>query len=578
MKQNVRVWIVVALLMAPLCSHADATMIVEKNVAVPMRDGVVLRADIFRPDSKEPLPVLLYRTPYDKHFAAREYRTHLKAVERGYVVVLQDVRGRYASDGLFNPYFNEGDDGYDSIEWAAKQSWSNGDVGTYGLSYPAAVQWLAAVRSPPHLKAMVPAMTFSSPRNFFYMNGVFDMSWLPWIYFNIAPDARARLGIEGDITDAEVAAAWDKDGDALLSHLPLQSLPMLRDEAPFYFDWLAHSPYDDWWSWAEIRGRYHRTDAAVLNISGWFDEAYGPEGAVTNFKGLVDARKQKPSRTQLILGPWQHGVFETGEHRLGELYFGPDAGIDYDETLLQFFDRHLKHKETARDAAVRYWVMGANEWRTADEFPPAAAASLTFCLGNKDGGLLQDCELPSNAATTTFTADPQHPVVDPYGSFAAHDFQILAERDDVLVFETAPLEKAVTMAGYATAQLFVSCDCRDFDLWVRLMDVYPDGRAINLMSPGGDVQRMSYRNDTPEKQLLTPGKVYAVAIDGLLTANRFDIGHRIRIQVSASFSPHLSRNLQTGESEITSAESRKAVITLHHDVELPATLKLPVIH
>jgi uncharacterized protein len=198
--------IAIALLVTlSLCSCARSKLLVEHNVEIEMRDSVVLRADVFRPNTDAAVPVLVYRTPYNKQDATNEYATHLRAVERGYAVVVQDVRGRYASDGFFNPYRNEGQDGYDTIEWAAAQSWSNGQVGTYGLSYPGAVQWLAAVESPPHLKAMAPAMTFSTPRNFFYMNGVFDLSWLPWIYLNIAPDARLRLGIEGAKTGTEVA-------------------------------------------------------------------------------------------------------------------------------------------------------------------------------------------------------------------------------------------------------------------------------------------------------------------------------------------------------------------------------------
>ena len=223
-------------------------MIVEYDVAVPMRDDIVLRADIYRPGSGGPHPTLIYRTPYGKHFAADTYQTHLRAVGRGYVVVLQDVRGRYASEGSFNPYFNEGEDGYDTIEWAANEPWSNGDIGTFGLSYPGAAQWLAAVQSPPHLKAMVPAMTFSTPGNFFYMNGVFDMSWLPWSVVNIAPDARIRHDLPGPTSDDDVVAAWEQEADAVLSFLPLSELPILRNEAPFYFEWLEHKPTDPWWS------------------------------------------------------------------------------------------------------------------------------------------------------------------------------------------------------------------------------------------------------------------------------------------------------------------------------------------
>ena len=559
----------------------QSNIIIERDAEITVRDNVVLRADIYRPRSKGPKPVLIYRTPYGKHNAAEEYQTHLRAVERGYVVVLQDVRGRYASDGVFDPYWNEGNDGYDTIEWAAKQAWSNGAVGTYGLSYPGAVQWLAAIQSPPHLQAMVPAMTFSSPRNFFYMNGVFDLSWLPWVYFNIAPDARVRLGLDGPQSNEEVSSQWQRDQEEILSFLPLAELPHLRDEAPFYFKWLEHAPNDPWWDWAEIRGRYDRTDAAVLNMSGWYDEAYGPEGATTNFNGLVAARGVNGANTNLIIGPWQHGVDSVENQQLGELDFGPDSTIDYDEEVLNFFDMHLQQTDARpkKEPSVRYFVMGANEWRTSGQWPPAEASSSRLCLaGISAQTILQDCGGQSSETTSTFTADPQHPVTDPHGTFKAHDFQSLAEREDVLIFETEPLSEAVTIAGNTVARLFVSCDCADFDLWVRLLDVYPDGRAINLMSPGADVQRMSLRGNGTKAQLLTPGEIYAVEIDGLLTANQFAPGHRIRIQISASFAPHLSRNLQTGQSEVTSSASAIANITVHHSDEFASSLVLPVVN
>lgn len=555
-------------------------VIVDRDVDVPMRDEVVLRADIYRPDTAGRHPTLVYRTPYGKHSAVIEYQTHLKAVERGYVVVLQDVRGRYASEGIFDAYRNEGADGYDTIEWAAKQAWSNGDVGTYGLSYPGAVQWLAAMQSPPHLKAMVPAMTFSTPRNFFYMNGVFDLSWLPWVYFNIAPDARMRLGITGATSDSEVADAWEREGEDILSFRPLADLPFLRREAPFYFEWLKHPPTDNWWDWAEIRGRYQSTDAAVLNLSGWFDEAYGPEGAVTNHLGITASRENGVARSHLILGPWKHGVASTKRERLGERDFGPQSAIDYDAELLRFFDHYLRNEDDtfSTEPAIRYFMMGANEWRTSDSWPPPDAEDEILCLATAaENGVLDDCGSETTTAESSFTADPAHPVVDTFANFEVNDYQALATRDDVLVFDTPPLGEALSIAGNATARMFVSCDCVDFDLWVRLLDVYPDGRAINLMSPGADLQRMSYRDSEQDPQLLTPGEIYEVAIDRLISANRFEAGHRVRIQVSASFAPHVSLNLQTGQSEVVSSESVPATITVHHDGDHTSALILPVV-
>jgi putative CocE/NonD family hydrolase len=545
-----------------------------------MRDGVALRADVYRPSGGGKFPVLVFRTPYGKHSAARSDRIHLKAVGRGYVVVMQDVRGRHASDGIFEPYRQEGTDGYDTIEWAAAQAWSNGRIGTYGLSYPGAVQWLAAMEAPPHLVAMAPAMTFSTPRKFFYMNGIFDLSWLPWIYQYVAPDARRRHGLpEGG--DAE--QSWSAVAQEYQSWLPLRDLPWLRQEAPYYFEWLAHPPEDPWWDWAELRGRYARVSAAVLNLSGWYDDAYGVEGAATNYNGLRQARSGRGSaRTHLVLGPWVHGVPSAADGRAGDLDFGPNAVIDYDELVLDFHDYYARGitNRFAKDTPVRYFVMGANEWRQASHWPPATRRTTTFYFEGAGAANERRLQLALPAATlsrSTFIADPSNPVEDPYGTPGAHDYRVLESRKDLLTFDTEPLSEDLWLAGDIGAVLYASCDCRDFDLWVRLQDVHPDGRAFNLMSPGNDVLRASYRNAAAGRQLLHPGGIYELKLPSMPTSMRFARGHRIRAQISASFTPHLSRNLQTGESEIVAADSRVAAITIHHSADHASRLELPVL-
>ena len=557
----------------------SSDFVADRDVPVQMRDGIKLYADVFRPRGGGPFPVLVYRTPYGKSAAAEAYDTHLSAVRRGYAVVLQDVRGRYASDGDFDPYRREGPDGYDTIEWAAAQPWSSGRVGTYGLSYPGAVQWLAAMEAPPHLKAMAPAMTFSSPRNFFYANGTFDMSWLPWIYQNVAPDRRAREGLPG-ITRGEAARrTWPAVAPEYLSWRPLRALPYLRDEAPFYFEWLQHPPEDPWWNWAELRGRYGIVTAAVLNLSGWFDEAYGPEGAVTNFRGLVAARAgEANARTHLILGPWTHGVHATMSQRAGDLDFGPEAVIDYDDVLLDFFDRYLRGNEHGPAPTVRYFVMGENRWREDTQWPPTEAVKEPLYFHATGEKLLLASHLESvGAASSKFVSNPDLPVINPHSLLGPHDYQRLAKRVDVLTFDTEPFQASLTVAGGVSAIVYASCDCRDFDLWVRLQDVWPDGRAMNLMSPGNDVLRASYRNPQAGQQLLRPDKIYELKLSKMMTAIGFAKGHRLRVQISASFAPHFSTNLQTGQSETNSAVSRPATISIHHDRHYQSRLILPVV-
>src|SRR3954463_1830945 len=230
---------VVFLLLLPATSRlsGQSPARIDTGVGVPMRDGVVLRADLYRPRSDGRFPVLVYRTPYGRIEAPPDPLV-LAAVRRGYAVVLQDVRGRYGSDGVFEPYQQEGRDGYDTIEWAARQPWSNGSVGTLGLSYPGAVQWLAAVEHPPSLKAMVPAMTFSSPESFWYSGGVWDGSWLDWTWLNIAPDLRRRLDRPGPRTADSAAITWKRDAERARKHRPLNTLAEFKDIAPWYYEWM----------------------------------------------------------------------------------------------------------------------------------------------------------------------------------------------------------------------------------------------------------------------------------------------------------------------------------------------------
>jgi predicted acyl esterase len=547
-------------LLAAKARAQDTTFVRDTNVAIPMRDLTVLRANIWRPSGAGPFPVLVYRTPYDKDAAGAAQSTARKAVLRGYAVVMQDVRGRYASEGEYLAYQQEGRDGYDTIEWAATQPWSNGAVGTFGLSYPGAVQWLAAIESPPHLRAMAPAMTFASPNQFWYSNGVWDLSWIGWIYNNIAPDRRKRLGLPP-------AQPWDSVKDQMRGKLPLAAMKDLEVVAPWYYEWLRHPAFDPWWNWAELRGRYDRTNAAVLNLSGWHDEAYGPHGATTNFAGLAAARSGKPLRAGLIVGPWTHGVPRLNRVTAGVREYGRAGTIDYDETVLNWMDRYVREIDNGVDRAkpVRIFVMGSNRWIESDAWPVPGTRSDTLVL-RKEG------------AATTIVSYPPNPVVDPHAERnGAQDYRVLAERMNVVIFETPPLERDVTVVGAMNAELHVSVDAPDTDIWVKVYDVAPNGTALNLMSPGLDVLRASYRNGKAARELLQPGRVYQLALRDLLTANTFKQGNRIRVAVMTTFYPHFSRNTHTGKLEAASGESQVARVTIHHSAKYPARLILPVL-
>jgi hypothetical protein len=572
-----------AFVIGSCCSSiAAAQAIHDTNVAIPMRDSVLLRADVWRPAGDGKFPVLVYRTPYGKQAAEDDYTTFSKALDRGYAVVIQDVRGRYASAGEFNPYRNEGQDGYDTIEWAATQPWSDGRVGSFGLSYPGAVQWLAAVESPPHLKAMVPAMTFSRPETFFYSGGVWDLSWISWVWFNIAPDALERLG-RAPRTDEQVAGDWEANSNKWLHYLPLNQLEALHDAAPWYYEWLDHPPADPWWDWADLTTRYRKTTAAVLNISGWYDEGYGPTGAIENFQGLRAARAGRPSRTQLIIGPWPHGVGGIGRSKAGDRSMGTNASLDYDELVLSWMDRYVREIPNGVDTLprVRVYLMGADEWLTGSRWPLAGTVPMPLYLSGGDSiapdGRLLKTRPREDEAFSVFFSDPEHPLTDPYGDASgAHDYNRLTGRSDLLSFDTAPLDSAVDVVGPVSADLYFSVDNRDTDFYVRLLDVAPDGTAYNLMHPGLTVQRASARNGTMSPELLVPNRVYRLRLTRMLTGNRFLPGHRIRIQISASFFPWFSRNLHTGYSDVTGDVMAPARITVYHDRLHPSRITLTV--
>jgi uncharacterized protein len=567
MRQLVLTAAVLALSSTALPLHSQTPTRVDTGVAVPMRDGVVLRADLHRPDRGGRFPVLVYRTPYGR----RETPTDplvLAAVRRGYAVLLQDVRGRYGSGGVFQPYRQEGKDGYDTIEWAARQSWSNGSVGTFGLSYPGAVQWLAAVERPPSLRAMVPAMTYSRPESFWYSGGVWDGSWLDWTWLNIAPDLRRRLDVAGPRDDEEVARSWDRDGPAARRYRPMLELPDFKGVAPWYYEWMRHPPKDPWWNWATLEGRYGQVEAPVLNLSGWFDEAYGPVGAVENFQGAGDA---------LVLGPWTHG----GMHRskAGDREFRPSSRLDYESVVLDWMDRHVKSVDSApMGPPVRVFVMGANRWRTADRWPiPGIRLDTMYLLTGKNSrevGKLVRGSQPGARSEAVIRSDPSHPVSDPFkGRFGAHDYRALESGLSVAVFESEPFAMPVEIIGRVVVELAATATVPDFDLWVQLYDVAPDGTAWNLSTPGTALQRASYRDGGPQRRLIQPGETVRLRMDRLVTANRFLPGHRLRVVVTPQFYPLFSVNPQTGSQEFESDSVRAGEIRVGYS----SLIVLPVV-
>ena len=551
--------------------RSSYTVRLETDVPAKMRDGTLLKADILRPEAEGKYPAILYRTPYGKKRVWRETELPIRLARAGYVFVIQDVRGRYGSEGRFDPYRQELKDGFDSVEWVAGLPYCDGKVGMAGLSYPGAVQWLAAGQAPPHLKAIVPAMCFSNARHFFYTGGAFDLSWIGWIYNSIAPDLRRKQDLEGPQTWQEARPLWEENKSAWLRYLPLRELPVLKEVAPFYYDWLAHPDDGPYWDFADVEAKYPRIRVPALNLSGWHDEGYGPIGAVRNFNGT------RRNGSRLILGPWTHGAPSLSSTWEGELDFGPNAGLDYPALLLRWYDRWLKGIDNGvdREAPVRLFVMGENAWRDEQEWPLARTHYTSYYL-RSDGRL--STSKPGGEEPDRYTYDPLDPVIDPRGGILGpFDQSIFESRSDVIVYSTEPLERDIEVTGPIEADLWISSSAPDTDFFVRLLDVYPDGKAYNLESPTREVLRVRYRNDETRPELLTPGKVERIRLRLMMTSNLFKTGHQIRIHVTSSFFPHLDRNPNSGHDFGVDDETRKAEQTLYHDREHPSRIILPVI-
>jgi putative CocE/NonD family hydrolase len=563
-------------------------IVIETDVAVPMRDGVVLRADVYRPEGNGRHPVLVMRTPYGKDgvIADGSEPTVLRGARAGYAVVVQDVRGRFHSDGAFEPYRQEGRDGYDTIEWAAVQPWSNGRVGTFGLSYPGAVQWLAAMERPPHLVAMLPAMTFASGRHFFYYGGAFNHDWMRWILNYIAPEERRRRGLAGPRTEKEAEALWEVHKWEWERFLPIGGLDVLEGLAPWYFDWLAHPDDGADWAFADVTAAHGSIGVPALSLSAWHDSNYGPIGAITNFTGVRARGASEAARRgqRLVLGPWDHGDPGIAETRVGELDYGGNAPIDYFGLVLRWHDRWLRGIPNGVDAGapVRLFVMGENVWRDENEWPLARARPTAYYLRSNgdaaEAGRLSEEPPPAGEAADRYDYDPRDPVViENFEVMGPRDRSGLETRRDLLVYTTPPLAGDVEVTGPVSARLWIASSAVDTDFMVMLLDVHPDGRAYNVMPIEAGVLRARYRESQAAPRLLTPGEPVEITIGDMVTSNLFRRGHRIRLHVTSSRFPVFDRNLNTGEAPAGATRPVVARQTILHDDAHPSHVVLPIV-
>jgi putative CocE/NonD family hydrolase len=571
---------------APLAQAADSYAIAtEIDVEAKMRDGVILRADVYRPKStEEKFPVLLERTPYDKQ-NSRAFA--IRAAMRGYVVIAQDVRGRYKSDGEWYPFKNESNDGFDTVEWAAALPYSNGKVGMIGGSYVGATQMLTAIVHPPHLAGICPVVTASNyHEGWTYQGGTFEQWFNESWTSGLAQDTLNR-SVEKN-TNAQ-NGMWKLP----LTQYPLFELPqndseLTRTLAPYFLDWLAHPNYDDYWKRWSIEEHFSDINVPMLTIAAWYDIFQG--GSLRNYIGVkqhgASDAARKGQRLVVMIGG-----HAGGGRKIGDVDFGPAAEREEDDITLAWYDGLLKGKSNdfTQSKAVRIFVMGANQWRDEDDWPLARAKETRYFLHSSgkansvggDGAL--SATAPRSETADHYVYDPANPAPTVGGPLCCdpkhlkpgpRDQRSVEARPDVLVYSTPPLAQDLEVTGPITLELFASSSAVDTDFEAKLVDVWPDGFAQNLTE---GIVRARYRDSREQPQLLNPGQTYKIALDLWSTSNVFKKGHRIRLEVSSSNFPRFDRNLNTGEDNATGRKSVAATNTIYHDAEHPSAVTLPVV-
>ncbi|MCS4539513.1 MAG: CocE/NonD family hydrolase [Thaumarchaeota archaeon] len=571
-------------------------MTIDLNVPIRMRDGTTTRADVYRPEKVGKYPVLLQRTPYDKTFTAFAYLglRPFRAVDRGYAVVIQDVRGRWASEGEFDPLRNEMNDGYDTVKWCSSQPWSSGKVGMYGASYVGAVQWLAAASGVPSLKAIAPFVTASNYYNeWYYRNGALQLSFVEaWCFDSFAATELLRRGRKKEAEKIlEVADALD---ELVFNYIPVKKLPYLKGSSDFFYDWISHPSQDAYWEKINLE-RYHaRINIPALNIGGWYD--IFQQGTINNYLGMKKRGRTKLSRQQkLVMGPWMHWGRAPWMNKLvGELDFGHHAsweGVDMEGYVLRWYDHWLKGEENGveKERPVRIFVMGENVWRDEKEWPLARTRYRRYFTrgGGSANSVQGDGWLsekpPKDEPSDRFVYDPMNPVPTKGGLLCCnhtfnpggpYDQSEIESRMDVLVYSTPRLERNTEVTGPVVVKLFASSMAVDTDFTAKLVDVWPCGAAM-LLTDG--IIRARYRETLGKPKPIEPGRVYGYTIDLWSVSNVFEKGHAIRLEVSSSNFPRFDRNMNTGRPVAEEKTPSVAIQRILHDRSHPSHVVLPLI-
>ena len=562
---------------------------VQSNVMVRMRDAIRLATDLYLPKTDAKVPVILVRTPYQKTMAELQARYYAR---RGYAVAVQDCRGRFASDGIWEPFIHEPHDGYDTIEWLARQPWSTGKVGMIGGSYVGWVQWWAARERPPHLTTIIPNV--APPDGFYnipYEYGAFFTLGAIWWADLLESKATA------DLSGAAFSKISEKKFGPLLNTLPVIDLDkaVLGRENPYWRKWIAHPTDDAWWAESDFLDKLRNVNIPVFHQSGWFDG----DGIGTKLNYLR-MKEYGHANQKLTVGPWGHT--DTAARRLGDHDFGAEAVIDLQRDYLRWFDHWLKGMDNGilKDPLVSVFVMNTNRWLHADTYPlPQTRFTKLYLAGggkantSKGDGRLTFDEPPSGAPADHYVYDPGDPTPDPNfleltveqekqltatadrEKFAReHHESVTAARQDILVYQTGVWKEPATFAGPVSATLYASTSAKDTDWYLALVDI--DEHDHKLLLCSGKL-RARFRNGVKKPELLEPGQIYPFQLDLWHTGITIPAGHRLRVEVASARFPTFSRNLNTGGHNETETKFVSAQQTVYHDKDHPSHVLLPIV-
>lgn len=547
----------------------------ELDVKVVMRDGIRLSTNIYRPDSPEKFPALLMRTPYGNGGTGNK-EAHVYA-QHGYAVVIQDTRGRFESEGIFDAMQAEALDGYDTQQWLGTQPWCNGKIGTFGGSYVGYTQWMPAQFQSPYLVTMFPMVTFADLHDMVYQGGALRLRlFTMWSFSMTAPYTADLIKLT-------------KQLDSINFSLPLLEQDKLAGwRVSFMRDWMQHPEHDLYWDRTSVKNDgFTKIKASAYNLGGWFDICL--DGTLKNFTAMTSStiNPEIRKKQKLLIGPWVHGMSKDG--KVGDLDFGKESLIDLGALMMRWFDSQLKEIPNGimDEDPVKIFVMGKNVWRTEKEWPLARTQYRKYFFYSKgkantlngDGSLNQI--LPGNEAPDKFIYDPGNPVSSIAGNvsfnpftFGPCDQKTIENRNDVLVYSTPPLEKSIEVTGPVKVILYASSSAVNTDFIAKLVDVYPDNRAIRLCE---GIIRASFRETNKVPSNIKPDSIYRYELDLLATSNTFIEGHRIRVEISSSNFPYFDRNLNTGQDFAKDSTYVKAEQTIYHNTTYPSHIVLPVI-